>query len=112
MSPQDVLSNGADEDAANRESVCLMRHFHLYRREDPTGVSGSGHVAEGVVFSNGWVAMTWLSAQPSMSFYTSISQVEAIHGHGGATRVVFHDREGAAPRTPPILTESMPAAAE
>jgi hypothetical protein len=72
------------------ELACRLRHFHLHRTEDPTGVSGTGCVAEGVVFSNGWVAMTWHSAQPSMNFYTSIEQVEAIHGHSGTTRVVFH----------------------
>lgn len=69
--------------------MCGIRAFHLYRTKDLTGVSGTGRVAEGVIFSNGWVAMTWLSEQPSISFYTSIDQVEAIHGHNGTTRVVF-----------------------
>jgi hypothetical protein len=66
-----------------------MRQFFLHRLVDITGVSGTGCVAEGIVFSNGWVAMTWLSEQPSMSFYTSIEQVAAIHGHNGTTRIVF-----------------------
>src|SRR5205085_3748143 len=34
--------------------------FHLLRYEDESGVSGTGWVAEGAVFSNGWVALTWL----------------------------------------------------
>jgi hypothetical protein len=65
------------------------RAFYLERREDPSGVSGTGRVAEGVVFSNGWVALVWLSACPSLAFYPSIENVEAIHGHGGKTRLIF-----------------------
>ena len=67
-----------------------MRNFNLIRSLDPSGVSGTGCVAEGVVFSNGWVALTWLSEQPSITFYASLAQVEAIHGHGGSTRIVFY----------------------
>jgi hypothetical protein len=63
--------------------------FYLERLEDPSGVSGTGRVAEGVVFSNGWVALVWLSASPSLAFYLSLESVEAIHGHGGKTRLVF-----------------------
>jgi len=66
-----------------------VKLFQLRRSEDTTGVSGTGWVAEGVVFSNGWVAMTWLSERPSVVFYTSLDDVEAIHGHDGRTQVVF-----------------------
>lgn len=68
-----------------------MRTFHLLRTTDPSGVSGTGIVAEGVVFSTGWVALTWLTAVRSMVFYPSIEDVRSIHGHQGATQVVFHD---------------------
>ena len=63
--------------------------FHLLRLEDESGISGTGWVAEGAVFSNGWVALTWLGETPSLNFYPSIEAVEAIHGHQGATRIVF-----------------------
>jgi len=63
--------------------------FHLLRLEDESGVSGTGWVAEGAVFSTGWVALHWLTDTPSMNFYPSIEAVETIHGHGGLTRVVF-----------------------
>jgi hypothetical protein len=66
-----------------------MIFFHLQRHEDETGVSGTGRVAEGVVFDNGWCAMTWLSQHTSVAFYTSIAEVEAIHGHNGKTDVVI-----------------------
>jgi hypothetical protein len=35
------------------------------------------------------VALTWLGETPSLNFYPSLDTVEAIHGHGGATRIVF-----------------------
>ena len=66
-----------------------VRTFHLLRLEDESGVSGTGWVAEGAVFSNGWVALIWLTDTPSLNFYPSIEAVQSIHGHGGLTRVIF-----------------------
>lgn len=78
-----------------------MRRFVLERSEDLTGTSGTGIVAEGVVFSNGHVAYTWLdplstgmgeSFQRLMATVTtcqSIDVVERLHGHEGRARVRF-----------------------
>lgn len=66
-----------------------MRTFSLQRVIDETGISGTGRVAEGVVFSNGWVALTWLTQYTSVVFYPGIEHVHAIHGHGGKTQIVF-----------------------
>jgi hypothetical protein len=66
-----------------------METFSLIRDEDKGGVSGTGKVAEGVVFTNGWVALTWLTKHSSVAFYPDFKTAEAIHGHGGSTRFVF-----------------------
>lgn len=66
-----------------------LRPFVLHRMEDVTGVSGTGIVAEGVEFSNGWVALTWLTEYTSVVFYPSMGSVYAIHGHQGKTDVVW-----------------------
>jgi hypothetical protein len=68
-----------------------MRLFTLVRDKDTTGVSGTGVVAEGIEFSSGVVALTWLSEWPtSVVFHDrGIESVEAVHGHGGASRIVF-----------------------
>jgi len=65
--------------------------FVLIRDEDVTGVSGTGVVAEGVQFSDGTVALRWLSQWPtSVVFHDrGIDGVVAVHGHGGRTRVVW-----------------------
>lgn len=68
-----------------------MRRFELHRQEDITGASGTGVVAEGVEFSTGWVALTWLTAVNSLVFCPWIANVEAIHGHNGATHIVWVD---------------------
>ena len=70
-----------------------MRRFHLVRDQDVSGISGTGVVAEGVAFSTGWVALTWLTKVSSLCFYPAITDVEAIHGHGGATRIVWLDHD-------------------
>lgn len=74
-----------------------MRRFVLERDADMSGVSGTGRVAEGVVFSDGTVALRWSSAWPtSVVFHDrGIEAVRAVHGHGGSTRIVFLDDDGA-----------------
>jgi hypothetical protein len=66
-----------------------MKQFHLVRIEDVSGVSGTGHVAEGVVFSNGWCVLRWMSRHPGLEFFQNIEDVEAVHCHGGKTKIVF-----------------------
>lgn len=70
-----------------------MRRFYLQRLEDETGISGTGKVVEGVMFSDGSVALRWLSNLTSWAIYRSMAEVEAIHGHGGKTVVDWLDRE-------------------
>ena len=66
-----------------------MKIFYLNRTEDESGVSGTGRVAQGFIFDNGKVAVTWLSEHPSVTVYDSIGEVHAIHGHGGKTEVIM-----------------------
>lgn len=66
-----------------------MKCFELHRDTDETGVSGIGVVAEGVEFSDGTCTMRWRTETASTVIYESIAHVEAIHGHGGLTRVVW-----------------------
>lgn len=66
-----------------------MKIFYLNRTEDESGISGTGRVAQGFVFDNGKVAVTWLSEHPSVTVYDSIGEVHAIHGHGGKTEVIM-----------------------
>jgi len=67
------------------------QRFVLRRDEDETGVSGTGDVADGVRFPDGTVAMRWRTGTASTAVYDSVADVEAIHGHGGKTRIVFVD---------------------
>ena len=66
-----------------------MKMFYLKRAEDESGISGTGRVAQGFVFDNGKVAVTWLSEHPSVTVYDNLGEVTAIHGHGGKTEVVM-----------------------
>lgn len=68
-----------------------VRRFRLQRDTDVTGVSGTGAVAEGVQFSDGTVAMRWLTAHRSTVLWDSIEEAEKVHGHDGKTRVVWLD---------------------
>ena len=65
-----------------------MRLFELHREVDETGISGTGKVAQGVIFDNGQCALTWLTKHTSVAVYPDIETVVAIHGHDGKTRVL------------------------
>lgn len=67
--------------------------FYLYRQTDVTGVSGTGVVGEGVRFEDGTCAMRWcVSDKPRTTvLYETIVDVMKIHGHDGATAVMWLD---------------------
>ena len=71
------------------KEVRVMKMFYLKRDNDESGVSGTGRVAQGFVFDNGKVAVTWLSEHPSVTVYDNLGEVTAIHGHGGKTEVIM-----------------------
>lgn len=73
-----------------------MRRFHLVREEDETGISGTGVVAEGVVFSDGRVALRWVAHEHTRStvLWDAVEDVLTIHGHGGLR--LFGNRAGRA----------------
>ena len=72
-----------------------VRTLRLVREEDMSGVSGTGIVAVGVMFPTGRVVLEWLDTTKtgirSLGIYGSIDEVVVIHGHGGATTVVWND---------------------
>lgn len=74
-----------------------MKRFYLQRNIDASGVSGTGNVAEGCQFDNGWCALVWIVSEKDSdevhAYYRSIKRLEQIHGHDGATKVVWIDDE-------------------
>lgn len=67
-----------------------MKLFQLVRDTDVTGVSGIGVVAEGVVFTDGRVALRWtVGDHKSTVLWDDIESVKIIHGHNGSTRLVY-----------------------
>lgn len=63
----------------------FMQRFLLIRSEDPSGCSGTGVVAEGVVWSAGHVNLNWLVEPFSESRFPSVDALLRVHGHGGRT---------------------------
>ncbi len=68
------------------------RRFYLQRKEDISGVSGVGKVAEGMEFENGLCVLSFSSSYPHANVYANMRAVEEVHGHGGATEVIFIDK--------------------
>lgn len=74
-----------------------IRRFRLRRYRDISGVSGIGYPAEGVVFSDGSVALHWTGDHPATAVWPDIESVVAVHGHHGATVVEWLDDEDGKP---------------
>ncbi len=68
-----------------------MRRFEFHRAVDSTGTSGTGVVAEGIEFSNGQIAIHWISQLESVNVYANAKVADALHSHGGNTKIVWLD---------------------
>ncbi len=78
--------------------------FALERATDPSGVSGTGVVASGVIWPDHRAAMLWTGRTPppgtdrcvrQLNLFDDATEIEAVHGHHGAT--VLRRRDPAAP---------------
>ena len=79
-------------EARNGEQRNGIRRFLLVRERDLTGVSGTGIVAEGVLFSGGCSVLQWLREPYAIGMFQSINDLITVHGHEGATHVEFIDQ--------------------
>lgn len=67
-----------------------MRKFYLLRHEDVHNNSGTGVVAEGVIFDFGMGSMTWLTDEPTLTmFVNGVRGIRRLHGHDGKTEVII-----------------------
>ncbi|WP_281259462.1 hypothetical protein [Streptomyces glaucescens] len=69
------------------------RRFHLQRHRDITGASGTGRVADGVLWPDGTASVRWRGERPSTVFWDSLADAEHVHGHGGHTVIIWDDPE-------------------
>ena len=79
------------QDYEVRPMAATHSRFELHRREDETGISGVGHVADGVEFEDGTCVLHWRTEHRSTAVYASFKDLLAIHGHDGKTRPVWID---------------------
>jgi hypothetical protein len=79
--------------ACSREGFASLglRRFLLERHEDHSGVSGTGIVAEGCQFTDGTAVLRWCVGLRSTAIYASVDELMQIHGHNGATDLVWTD---------------------
>jgi len=81
---------------ASTETTTQVRFFQHHRDHDHTGFSGTGVVADGVVWPDGTVSMRWRGPVRTTVEASSLDDIRSIHGHDGATRVVLADISGGA----------------
>jgi hypothetical protein len=86
------VSGCADSPAQSGDAQPATRRFVLIRDSDISGVSGTGLVADGVVFPDGVTVLRWRSKWASTVIWPSVSAAMEVHGHGGATRIRWLDQ--------------------
>lgn len=70
-----------------------MKRFVLERSQDVSGISGTGTVAEGIEFTDGVCVLRWKTAPvASTAIYDTVADLIAVHGHEGATQLVWMDK--------------------
>jgi hypothetical protein len=75
--------------------VAEIRRFYLQREADVSGVSGTGRVADGVLWPDGTASVRWRGAHPSIVFWErGRVSVDFVHGHQGMTQIVWLDQGG------------------
>ncbi|MEV6836796.1 hypothetical protein AB0N17_20190 [Streptomyces sp. NPDC051133] len=80
------------------EDDAVPLRFFFRRNEDVTGISGEGHIADGVLWPDGTVSLRWRGPHPKIDFCDrGIDTAEFVHGHGGSTQIVFIDQPGDIP---------------
>ncbi|RJO72978.1 hypothetical protein D5S18_22140 [Nocardia panacis] len=67
--------------------------FQLVRDRDITGYSGTGIVADGCVFPDGTTVVRWRGSKQSTVVWSRLEDAMEVHGHGGATRIVWSDAQ-------------------
>lgn len=86
------LGERAEEAARKLYASMSTKTFLLVRDVDVSGISGTGVVAWGVQFPDGIVVTRWCSSETRQTcVWSSIKDVEKVHGHGGSTRIVWGD---------------------
>jgi len=78
-----------------------MRRFTMYRKDTPKETHNQDQVNppeqpqfEGVIFSDGKVAIRWLTAKRSCAIWDCMDDMLAIHGHPEyGSILIFHDME-------------------
>jgi hypothetical protein len=71
-----------------------MRRFVLARHADPSGISGTGIVAEGIEWRGGTADLHWVTDHETFVHWPGgIGAILAVHGHQGSTIVRWLDDE-------------------
>ncbi len=81
--------------------------FVLRRNADVTGISGTGIVADGVLFPDLRVATRWRSTDgvAQTCAWDRLAHVRQVHGHGGATVIEMMPVSGLIHAVQAVLTE-------
>lgn len=86
-----ATGGGLAGEATTTPAPSSPRSFELVRHVDVTGKSGTGVVVEGTQWTDGTVSIRWRGPNPSFANWPDVESLLAVHGHEGATELVWLD---------------------
>jgi len=66
-----------------------LKQFYLDRKDDISGVSGTGIIGHGVILPSGRAVMEWTTKYRSIAIYDSIDEIQMLHAHKGKTELIY-----------------------
>lgn len=66
-----------------------VKPFYLFRKEDASGVSGTGVVALGAQLPSGRCVLEFQSVNSSLIIFNNMHSLETVHGHEGKTQIIM-----------------------
>lgn len=85
--PKKATDNGIPPPPAHK-----MRRFLVYRKEDESGVSGTGYIAEGVEWTDGSMELKWTTRHRLPGHgYPTVKEFLNLHGHEDRTTIIWID---------------------
>lgn len=111
--PGTLFDQSAREQPAMSQ-LTTARRFVVQRNADPSGVSGTGIMLDGIVWPDGTVSTHWRDPNGegawSNVFWPNLAAAESKHCYGGHSSIVWVDDEPAPP-APAVAELAEPAAA-
>jgi len=74
-----IAKNPRSQSSVTEPITLPPQAFVMVRKSDETGISGTGVICEGTIYSNGKVTTCWTSQTPAVHVWDSFKAFKSVH---------------------------------